>query len=131
MNDNLREQIIHLLKGIPREQKKTIHQILEMIQMMSVDFFTDISSNQMIFALNDDYDNWLFSIEFKDGTVFILFHYGDLLDDRKNVFRDGAGSGEKFIEFSPGADFSPALVTDYVQQAIDKLDDYIKNKSAP
>lgn len=84
---------------------------------------TKISYQMLTYAVGGDFRHWVCAIGVTSKLVCLRFLYGVLLDDPKGVLRAGTGQLTT-IDFRPDGEVDPQLVTDYVNEALAKLDHF-------
>ena len=82
----------------------------------------------LLYALGGDFRHWVCAIDCgRPGaakrTVRVRFLYGVLLDDPRGVLRAGT-STLKTIDFASPEDIDVDVVTDYVIDAVSRLDEF-------
>lgn len=89
-----------------------------------------ISYQMLTYALKGDFRHWICAIDLGPprpaGTkkaLHVRFLYGVLLDDPRHVLRAGK-SILRTIDFASPEDVDTQLVTDYVREAVSRLDQY-------
>ena len=94
-----------------------------------------IAYKMLMYTLNGDHKHWICAIDvgrsgMKGGKktgparMHLRFLFGHLLDDPKDLLRSGTGI-LRTIDFPLDGEFDLASVTEYVRDAVSKLDMFI------
>lgn len=97
------------------------------------DFGTRFSYGILLYGLGGDFRHWVCAIDCgRPGaakeTVRVRFLYGALLDDPRGVLRAGS-STLKTIDFTSPDEIDVELVTEYVREAVPRLDEFKKSRA--
>jgi len=87
------------------------------------DFDTRIFYRMLTYALDGDFRHWICAIDARKKPFKLRFLYGVLLDDPRGVLRAGTGI-LRTIDFASLEDIDAQLVTDYVREAVSRLDEF-------
>lgn len=85
------------------------------------DFDTRISYRMLTCAVGRDFRHWICAIGVIKKAVCLRFLFGVLLDDPRGVLRAGTGI-LRTMDFVSLEDVDAQLVTDYVNEAVSRLD---------
>lgn len=84
---------------------------------------TKISYQMLTYALAGDFQHWICAIGVTKKAVCLRFLFGVLLTDPRGILRAGTGI-LRTLDFKVGEEVDAQLVTDYVREAVSRLDDF-------
>jgi hypothetical protein len=93
------------------------------VMVVRADFDTRVFYRMLTYALNGDFRHWICAIDAHKKPFHLRFLYGVLFDDPRGVLRAGTGI-LRTIDFASRADIDAQLVTDYVSEAVSRLDEF-------
>jgi len=109
------------IQSVPPDFVPMVIRLEEAVSSVRADFDTRFSYGMLMFTLGRDFRHWICAIGVTKKAVNLRFLYGVLLDDPRSVLRAGT-SILKTIDFAALEDIDVELVTDYVREAVDKLE---------
>ncbi len=93
------------------------------VMAADVPFDIAIKYKMLTYTLNRDFRRWICAIDVTRKAFHLRFLYGVLLDDPRGILRAGT-STLKTIDFKSIEDIDPQLVTDYVKEAVSRLETF-------
>ncbi|MHB9133903.1 MAG: DUF1801 domain-containing protein [Armatimonadota bacterium] len=109
------------LAGVDTRFVPIVHALDRAVRRASADLETKISYQMLTYALAGDFRHWICAIGVTKKAVNLRFLYGVLLEDPRGVLRAGT-STLKTLDVASLDDVDAQLVTDYVTEAIAKLE---------
>jgi hypothetical protein len=111
------------IQSVPPDSVPLVLRLEEAVSGVRADFDTRFSYGMLMFTLDKDFRHWICAISVTKKAANLRFLYGVLLDDPRSVLRAGT-SILKTMDFASLEDIDTELVTDYVREAVDKLETF-------
>jgi hypothetical protein len=89
----------------------------------SPDLVPSIRYKILMYGLKGDYRNWVCAVDVTKKRPCLRFLYGTMLDDPQHRLRPGSTTMGT-LDFKSIAEIDPALIADYVKEAVAKFEDF-------
>lgn len=110
----------YLLNYIP-EFREIANRLIGIIFSTSKDLSLAIKWKRLTFGFNDDFHHWICAIDITKNYVSVIFHFGGLLEDKKNLFKAGTSKFLRKLEIRKNHEINEEDIKGFIIQAIDKL----------
>ncbi|MHB1044007.1 MAG: DUF1801 domain-containing protein [Eubacteriales bacterium] len=127
MNTDSRKEINTYLEQKPENLQKIAASLVEIILLSHYDMEAAIKWSKPTFAINNDFHHWICAVQVMKNKVALVFHFGGLLNDEKNILIAGASRFLRKMEYERLDNINEVEIKCYIQLAIEKLPYFIEN----
>lgn len=104
------------------ESKKIFDAVISAVRASDKNLEASTKWGKLTFSFKGDFHHWICAISPTKKSVNLIFHFGGLLTDKKKAFKSGESFFLRKLEYKSLNEVNPAIINDFVNQAINKLD---------
>ena len=118
------KEVVEFIENADLKHQEIIRKLIEIVIESNPELACAIKWQQLTFALNNDFHHWICAIKKTKSSVNLNFHFGSYLIDNSNLLIAQTSKFLRQMKFCQINELNKAVITDFVQQAINKLPEF-------
>lgn len=119
--------ISRYLENKPDDLKQITKKLMEIILHSNSGLSAEIRWGKPTFGLNRDFHHWICAVQILKNKVSLIFHFGGLLQDEKNILIAGSSRFLRKLEYDSLSSIDEAVIQDFIEQATQRLPYFREN----